>query len=102
MARLGPYGWLLASLVASVAVQGALAPSSVQRVVVSVLLGANLLLAVLIADVDRAVVRLAIAIAVAGVTVNILRAAAGVLDEGEVRAMNALVVLLGPPMIVRG
>ena len=102
MARLGPYGWLLASLVASVAVQGALAPSPVQRVVVSVLLGANLLLAVLIADVDRSVVRLAIAIAVAGVAVNILRAAAGVLDEGEVRAMNALVVLLGPPMIVRG
>jgi hypothetical protein len=102
MARVGPYGWLLASLVASVAVQGALAPSSVQRVVVSVLLGANLLLAVLIADVDRSVLRLAIAIAVAGIAVNVLRAATDLLGEGEARAMNALVVLLGPPMIALG
>jgi hypothetical protein len=102
MARVGPYGWLLASLVASVAVQGALAPSSVQRVVVSVLLGANLLLAVLIADVDRSVLRLAIGIAVAGIAVNVLRAATDLLGEGEARAMNALVVLLGPPMIALG
>jgi len=102
MARLGPYGWLLASLVASVAVQGALAPSSVQRVVVSVLLGANLLLAVMVADVAPSVRRLAIAIAVTGVALNVLRAAAGVLGEGEVRAMNALVVLLGPPLIALG
>jgi hypothetical protein len=102
MARVGPYGWLLASLIASVAVQGALPPSPVQRVVVSVLLGANLLLAVVVADVDRSVWRLALAIAVAGVAVNVLRAVAGVLGEGEVRTMNALVVLLGPPMIVLG
>jgi Ion channel len=102
MARVGPYGWLLASLIASVAVQGALPPSPVQRVVVSVLLGANLLLAVAVADVDRSVWRLAVAIAVAGVAVNTLRAAAGVVGEGEVRTMNALVVLLGPPMIVLG
>ena len=102
MARVGPYGWLLASLVASVAVQGALAPSSLQRVVISVLLGANLLLAVVVADVHRSVRRLAIAIAVTGVVVNVLRAATTVLGEGEVRAMNALVVLLGPPMIALG
>ena len=75
MARVGPYGWLLASLVASVAVQGAVAPSPVQRVVVSLLLGANLLLAVVIAHVDRSYLRLAAAIAVAGIAVNVLRAA---------------------------
>jgi hypothetical protein len=93
---------LLASLVASVAVQGALAPSSAQRVVVSVLLGANLLLAVMVADVVPSVRRLAIAIAVTGVALNVLRASAGVLGEGEMRAMNALVVLLGPPLIALG
>ncbi len=102
MARVGPYGWLLASLVASVAVQGALAPSSAQRVLVSVLLGANLLLAVMVADVVPSVRRLAIAIAVTGVVLNVLRASAGVLGEGEMRAMNALVVLLGPPLIALG
>jgi hypothetical protein len=102
MARVGPYGWLLASLVASLAVQGALAPSSLQRVVVSILLGANLLLAVVVADVKRSLRRLAVAIAVTGVAVNVLRAATELLGEGEVRAMNALVVLLGPPMIALG
>ena len=102
MARVGPYGWLLASLVASVAIQGAVPPSPAQRVVISVLLGANLLLAVIVADADRSVRRLALAIAVTGVAVNVLRAWGDVLGEGEVRGMNALVVLLGPPMIVLG
>jgi hypothetical protein len=102
MARVGPYGWLLASLVASVAVQGSLGPSSVQRVVVSVLLGANLLLAVVVADVDPSVRRIAAAIAAGGVALNVLRALTGALGEGEVRAMNALVIVLGPPMIALG
>jgi hypothetical protein len=102
MARVGPYGWLLASLVASVAVQGAVTPSDGQRVVISVLLGINLVLAVVIAHVDRAYLRLALTIACLGVAVNVLRAVTGVLGEGEVRAMNALVVLLGPPMVALG
>jgi hypothetical protein len=82
MARVGPYGWLLASLVASVAIQGAVPPSPAQRVVISVLLGANLLLAVIVADADRSVRRLALAIAVTGVAVNVLRAWGDVLGEG--------------------
>jgi hypothetical protein len=102
MARVGPYGWLLASLVASVAVQGAVTPSDGQRVVISVLLGINLVLAVVIAHVDRAYLRLAATIACLGVGVNVLRALTGVLGEGEVRTMNALVVLLGPPMVALG
>jgi hypothetical protein len=102
MARVGPYGWLLASLVASVAVQGAVAPSSAQRVVVSVLLGANLVLAVRVAHVRRRYMHLAVAIACIGVALNLVRAVAGVLGEGEVRAMNALVVVFGPPMIAVG
>ena len=102
MARVSPYGWLLASLVASLAVQGATTPSPLQRVVVSVLLGINLILAVVVANTHRWVLRLAAGIAVAGVTLNVLRATADVIGEGEARTLNALVVVLGPPMIAVG
>ena len=102
MARVGPYGWLLASLVASVAVQGSVPPSPVQQVIVSGLLAVNLLLAVVVAHVDRSMLRLAGTIAVAGIVVSIVRATTDALGEGEARAMNALVVVLGPPMVALG
>jgi hypothetical protein len=102
MARVSPYGWLLASLVGSLAVQGATTPSAAQRVVVSVLLGINLVLAVVVSNTDRSMLRLAFGIAVAGISINVARAWLGALGEGEVRTLNALVVLLGPPMIALG
>src|SRR5687768_1291480 len=102
MARVGPYGWLLASLVATVAVQGAVAPSAGQRMVISVLLGVNLVLAVVIAHVNPTYLRLAFVIAGLGIVLNLLRASGGVLGEGEIRTGNALVVLLGPPMVALG
>jgi len=102
MARLGSYGWLLATLVASLFVQGTLPPSGAQQILVSILLGANLVLAAVVARVHPNWLRLAAAIAALGVAVNCLRAIAGVVGEGEVRAMNALVVLLGPPMVALG
>jgi hypothetical protein len=102
MARVSPYGWLLASLVASLAVQGATYPSSFQRVVVSLLLGANLVLAAIAADAHRPMLRLVGTIALLGVAANLLRASAGLLGEGEVRTLNALVVLIGPPLVARG
>ena len=102
MARVGPYGWLLASLVASVFVQGTLPAGQAQQIVVSVLLGANLVLAALVARVHPNWLRLTIAIAAFGIALNTLKAFAGIFGEGEVRAMNALVVLLGPPMVALG
>jgi hypothetical protein len=102
MARLAPSGWLLASLVASVFVQGTLPPSAAQQVVVSVLLGANLILAALVARVHPSWLRLAAVIATLGCAVTALRAFGGILGEGEVRTMNALVVVLGPPMVALG
>src|SRR5689334_6468738 len=102
MARVGSYGWLLATLVASLFVQGTLPPSGAQQILVSVLLGANLVLAAVVARVHSNWLRLAAAIAVFGVAINSLRAVAGIIGEGEVRAMNALVVLLGPPMVALG
>ena len=101
-ARPGPYGLLLATVLASVAVQGAAPPGDVQQIVVSALLGASLVLAVMIAQAKPALLRLAVAFALAGVAVNVVKSLGGVFGEGEVRAMNAAVVLLGPPAVATG
>jgi hypothetical protein len=100
--RPGSYGLLLGTVSASVAVQGALPPGRVQQVLVSLLLGANLILATIVARAAPRWLRLAALLAVAGVAVNLLRALADVVGEGEVRLMNGLVVLFGPPAVAIG
>src|SRR3712207_3258456 len=100
--RLGPYGLLLASIVASVAVQGALPASDLQLVVVSLRLGTNLGLAFGGARASPRVLGLALLLATAGVVVNVLRASTGVVGEGDVRTMNGAVVVFGPPAIALG
>jgi hypothetical protein len=100
--RPGPYGLLLVSVIASVFVQGALPASNAQEIVMSVLLGANLLLAFGVAGVRRRRMRLAVAVATVGVAVNVVQAFAGVVGDGEVRALNAVVVLFAPPAIALG
>jgi hypothetical protein len=96
------YAWLLGTVVVAAAVQGAAPPSAVQQVVVSVLLGASLLLAFRVADVKQSLLVGASVIATAGVTLNVVQAATGHLAGGEVRLMNALVVALAPPAIGLG
>src|SRR3954454_6084025 len=100
--RPGPYGWLLVSVIASVFVQGALPASDAQQIVMSVLLGANLLLAFGVAGVRRRRMRLAVAVATVGVVVNVIQAFADVVGDGEGRALNAVVVLSGPPAVALG
>jgi hypothetical protein len=100
--RPGPYGLLLASVIASVFVQGALSPSDAQQIVMSVLLGANLLLAFRVAGARRRRMRLAVAVAAAGLVANVVQAFAGVVGDGEVRALNAVVVLFAPPAVALG
>lgn len=100
--RPGSSGLLLCTVAASVAVQGALPPGRFQQVLVSVLLAANLILAMLVGRVTPRRLRLAALLALAGVAVNLLRALADVVGEGEVRGMNALVVLFCPPAVAIG
>ena len=101
--RPGPYGLLLGSVAVTVAVQGALPHSDLQQLVVSVLLGADLLLAVRVARAAPRLMALAAALAAAGVTVNLLSWLGGdVVGDGEVRVLNAAVVLLGPPAVAVG
>jgi hypothetical protein len=93
------YGLLLGAVVVSAAVQGAVPPSAVQQVVVSVLLGTSLLLAFRVADVRHWLMVGAAALATAGVTLNVVQAATGHLATGEIRLMNAVLVALAPPAI---
>ena len=96
------YGVLLTSVVASVAVQGAVPPGPVQRIVVTVLLAANLLLALRVGRVSPALTRLGVAIACIGVAVSVAHALDQGIGEAEARVMNAAVVLLGPPAVALG
>jgi hypothetical protein len=96
------FSLLLCTVLAAVAVQGAVQPGAVQQVAVSTLLAASLLLSFRIARASPPVLRLAIALAVAGVAVSVLRAATGAIGDGEARVMNALLVILGPPAVGLG
>jgi hypothetical protein len=98
----GPYGLLLASVAVTVAVQGALPASDFQALLVSVLLGADLFLAMRVARARPVVVKLAAALAATGIAINLLRWLSDAVGAGEVRALNAAVVLLGPPAVAVG
>jgi hypothetical protein len=100
--RTGPYGLLLVSVLASVAAMGTFSSGGVEQVLISMLLAADLLLACRVAMVDERLMRLAAFVAVVGVTVSVLRSATDIVGDGEARAMNAFVVLFGPPAIAIG
>jgi hypothetical protein len=89
------YGLLLLVVVAAVAVQGIAGAGTVQRALVSALLGCSLVLSFRVARLAPALVRSAVAVAVAGVAV-------AVLGDGGTRVVNALLVALGPPAVAIG
>jgi hypothetical protein len=96
------YGLLLTVVVAAVAVQGAVAPGPVQQVVVTVLLGAALLLAFRVAHVSRPLFVAAGVLALAAVAVSVAGAFADDFGDGETRLMSAVLVALGPPAVWLG
>ena len=96
------FGLLLGSVIASVAVQGAIPPGAVQHLLVSVLLGSSLILAFHVARVSRTLMWLAYLVAAAGVAAAGLRELTGVVGDGETLVMNALLVALGPPAVALG
>jgi hypothetical protein len=93
---------LLAAVAVTVAVEGALPASDLQQLIVSVLLGIDLVLAARVAKVERRLMLLAAGLAGAGVAVNLLRWIGEAAGDGEVRVLNAAVVLFGPPAIAVG
>ena len=98
----GPYGMLLAAVAVTVAVEGALPASDPQQLIVSVLLGIDLLLAARVAQAERRFMLLATGLAATGVAVNLLRWIGETVGDGEVRLLNAAVALFGPPAVAVG
>jgi hypothetical protein len=96
------YGLLLAATLVSLCVQGVVPPSAVQQVVVSGLSALILLLALRAAQVSRRLVPPAIALGLLVFVITIVRVTAGGIDEGAARAMNAGLILFGPPIVAIG
>ena len=98
------YGLLLAVLIASFVVQGTAPTSDVWRAVVTVLLGAALILAFLAADMPARPLRIAALLVVVVVVAALVSLLIG-LSEAELgftAIANALLVALAPPSIVAG
>jgi hypothetical protein len=96
------YGFLLLVTVGSLAVQGTVQPGAFQRVVVTALAGASLLLAFQAARLSPRLIAFAAGIAVAALAVSVVRAIAGGIGEGAALTVNAALVALGPPAIAVG
>ena len=88
--------------VLSFAVQGAVAPGPLQQIAVTALAGASLLLALRAANLSRRLMAVAAVLAVAVLVLSLVRATAGGIGDGTARAMNALLVALGPPAVAVG
>jgi hypothetical protein len=88
--------------VLSFAVQGAVAPGPLQQIAVTALAGASLLLALRAANPSRRLMAVAAVLAVAVLVLSLVRATAGGIGDGTARAMNALLVALGPPAVAVG
>jgi hypothetical protein len=100
--QLRRYGLLLVATVLSFAVQGAVAPGPLQQIAVTALAGASLLLALRAANLSRRLMAVAAVLAVAVLVLSLVRATAGGIGDGTARAMNALLVALGPPAVAVG
>jgi Ion channel len=98
----GRYGWVLLSTVLSVGLQGIAPPSALQRVVVTALAVATVVLALHAAPLPPRLVAGATAVALVLLALSIVQAIFGGIGEGAARAMNAALVALGPPAIAYG
>jgi hypothetical protein len=93
---------LLLCVVAAVAIQGAVPPSNVQRVIVSTLLAVILVGAFRAAQAVSTLRVIAAVFGAAGIAVAVLRASGVAIGEGQARVMNAAVVALAPPAVAVG
>jgi Ion channel len=96
------YGYLLLSILLSLAVQGIVPPGSLEQVVVAALAAISVVLAFRAASLTPRLIRVAQTLAGVVVAVSVLRALAGGIGEGAALAMNAALVALGPPAIAVG
>ncbi len=96
------YGLLLGAIILAFWVQGVATPGRWEQLFVSALLGVTLLLAMWAAEAKPIVMRSALAVVVLVVAASVVEALEGTVNGGAIRASNALLVALAPPMIVIG
>ena len=96
------YGALLLCAIVLLGVQGVFPPGRVQQMLVAGLAGACLVLAVRAADLSPGVLRWALALASAVLTVSVLRAVVGGVSDGAARLCVAALLALGPPAVAVG
>jgi hypothetical protein len=96
------YGLLLGAIVVAFAIQGIAEPGKAEEVLVSVLLGATLLLALWAGDTKPRVMWPAVLVVAALILTSIVEAASGNVGGGATRISNALLVALAPPAIIIG
>jgi hypothetical protein len=96
------YALLLATIVASFAIQGIARPAAWEQLLVTCLLGATLVLALWVAQARPALLRVALITVAAVILVSIVEAASGAVDGRATRIANALLVALAPPAIMVG
>lgn len=96
------YGFLLLSAIVSLAIQGTVPPSPLQRIVVTALAGASVLLALRAADFAPRLAAVVGTIAVSVLALSVARETVGGIGEGAALAMNAALVAAGPPAIAYG
>jgi hypothetical protein len=96
------YGLLLVATLLSLGVQGIAPPGDLQQIAVAALAGTSLLLAFRAAQLPRRLITAAAALTVLVVLVTVVKAAGGGVGEGATRAMNAILLVLGPPAVAVG
>jgi hypothetical protein len=96
------YGLLLGAIMLAFAIQGIAEPGKFEEILVSVLLGATLLLALWVADSKPRVMAPAVLIVAALILTSIVEALNGNVGGGASRIANALLVALAPPAIIVG
>jgi hypothetical protein len=96
------YGLLLGAIILAFAIQGIAEPGEVEEVLVSVLLGATLLLALWAGEIKPRVMWPAVVIVAVLILTSVVEAANGNVGGGATRIANALLVGLAPPAIIIG
>jgi len=104
MRRPGPrrYALMLATIVASFAIQGVATPAAWGQVAVTCLLGVTLLIALWVVQAKPAVLRAAAVVVAATILVSVLEATGAGVTDRATRIANGLLVALAPPAIMLG
>ena len=93
---------MLATIVASFAIQGVATPAAWGQVAVTCLLGVTLLIALWVVQAKPAVLRAAAVVVAATILVSVLEATGAGVTDRATRIANGLLVALAPPAIMLG